>query len=112
MVSLNLRPDITYSRLSVMPPKIKAVFSDEKNPRGIPKAPFIVRVSTLYVEVFLVSTLWSQTDVQEYLGAEADAETTLKSFQDALAYGLFLSYFNEILILSESAASTATWIQV
>ncbi|KAF8809937.1 Prefoldin, subunit 3 [Phlegmacium glaucopus] len=50
-----------------MPPKIKAVFSDEKNPRGIPKAPFI-------------------TDVEEYLGgADANVEGTLKSFQDALA---------------------------
>jgi len=46
-----------------MPP----IFLDEKNPRGIPKAPFI-------------------TDVEEYLGgANADVEATLKSFQDALA---------------------------
>ncbi|KIM37817.1 hypothetical protein M413DRAFT_448320 [Hebeloma cylindrosporum] len=45
----------------------KPVFSDEKNPRGIPKAPFIA-------------------NVDEYLGnPDADVEITLKSFQDALA---------------------------
>ncbi|KAL1738521.1 Prefoldin subunit-domain-containing protein [Schizophyllum fasciatum] len=43
------------------------VFSDEKNPRGIPKAPFIA-------------------DVEEYLGGpDADVEAPLKAFQDALA---------------------------
>ena len=72
-----------------MPPKIKAVFSDEKNPRGIPKAPFIVRVSA-YSYIVLSLTCGSQTDVEEYLGgADADVEATLKSFQDALAYALF-----------------------
>ncbi|KDR77990.1 hypothetical protein GALMADRAFT_244955 [Galerina marginata CBS 339.88] len=50
-----------------MAPKVKPVFSEEKNPRGIPKAPFIA-------------------DVDEYLGgADADVESTLKAFQDALA---------------------------
>ncbi|GLB44336.1 putative binds specifically to cytosolic chaperonin (c-CPN) and transfers target proteins to it [Lyophyllum shimeji] len=45
----------------------KPVFSSEKNPRGIPKAPFVA-------------------DVQEYLGGpDAEVEGTLKSFQDALA---------------------------
>ena len=35
-----------------------------------------------------------QTDVEEYLGgADADVEGTLKSFQDALAYVLFLCIF-------------------
>ncbi|PPQ82778.1 hypothetical protein CVT25_009273 [Psilocybe cyanescens] len=47
--------------------KPKTVFSDEKNPRGIPKAPFIA-------------------DVDEYIGnPDAGVESTLKSFQDALA---------------------------
>ncbi|KAF9007137.1 Prefoldin subunit-domain-containing protein [Cyathus striatus] len=47
--------------------KPRAIFSDEKNPRGIPKAPFIA-------------------DVEEYLGGEdAEVESTLKAFQDALA---------------------------
>ncbi|RDB18322.1 putative prefoldin subunit 3 [Hypsizygus marmoreus] len=45
----------------------KAVFSNEKNPRGIPKAPFLA-------------------DVEEYLGGpDAEVEGPLKSFQDALA---------------------------
>ena len=56
--------------------------SDEKNPRGIPKAPFIVRVSA-FVHNFAFD-LRSQTDVEGYLGeADADVEATLKSFQDA-----------------------------
>ncbi|KAF8055240.1 Prefoldin subunit 3 [Lyophyllum atratum] len=44
------------------------VFSTEKNPRGIPKAPFVA-------------------NVEEYLGGpDAEVEGTLKNFQDALAY--------------------------
>jgi len=43
------------------------VFQEEKNPRGIPKAPFI-------------------TDVEQYIGGpDAEVEGTLKSFQDAIA---------------------------
>ncbi|KAL1730160.1 Prefoldin subunit-domain-containing protein [Schizophyllum commune] len=50
-----------------MASKTISVFSDEKNPRGIPKAPFIA-------------------DVEEYLGGpDADVEAPLKAFQDALA---------------------------
>ncbi|CAA7263984.1 unnamed protein product [Cyclocybe aegerita] len=50
-----------------MPPKIKSVFSEEKNPRGIPKAPFIA-------------------NVDEYMGGpDGDVESTLASFQEALA---------------------------
>ncbi|KAF8153780.1 prefoldin subunit [Crassisporium funariophilum] len=50
-----------------MASKIKPVFSEEKNPRGIPKAPFIA-------------------DVEEYLGGpDAETDGTLKAFQDALA---------------------------
>ncbi|KAF8200209.1 Prefoldin subunit-domain-containing protein [Pholiota molesta] len=50
-----------------MASKIKPVFSEEKNPRGIPKAPFIA-------------------DVDAYLGSpDAEVEPVLKSFQDALA---------------------------
>ncbi|TFK67241.1 Prefoldin, subunit 3 [Pluteus cervinus] len=53
-----------------MPPK--AVFSEEKNPRGIPKAPFIA-------------------DVEEYLGgSDAEVEGPLKAFQDALAKYRFM----------------------
>ncbi|KAG6844321.1 hypothetical protein H0H87_007805 [Tephrocybe sp. NHM501043] len=49
-----------------MPPQ--TVFSSEKNPRGIPKAPFVA-------------------NVEEYLGGpDGEVEGTLKSFQDALAY--------------------------
>ncbi|KAF8731580.1 hypothetical protein AX14_004652 [Amanita brunnescens Koide BX004] len=44
----------------------KSVFTDEKNPRGIPKAPFIA-------------------DVEQYMGPDADVEGTLRAFQDALA---------------------------
>ncbi|KAG6840926.1 hypothetical protein C0991_003184 [Blastosporella zonata] len=48
-----------------MPPK--TVFSSEKNPRGIPKAPFVA-------------------DVEEWIGgADGEVEGTLQSFQDALA---------------------------
>ncbi|KAF6745616.1 prefoldin subunit [Ephemerocybe angulata] len=50
-----------------MASKVKAIFSEERNPRGIPKAPFIA-------------------NVDEYmLGSEADIETTLRAFQDAIA---------------------------
>ncbi|KAH6907351.1 prefoldin subunit [Coprinopsis sp. MPI-PUGE-AT-0042] len=50
-----------------MAPPVKTVFSEEKNPRGIPKAPFIA-------------------DVEEYIGGEdGDVETTLRTFQDAIA---------------------------
>ncbi|KIY44852.1 prefoldin subunit [Fistulina hepatica ATCC 64428] len=46
---------------------IPVVFSEEKNPRGIPKAPFIA-------------------DVEKHVGgSDADAEPVLKGFQDALA---------------------------
>jgi len=44
----------------------KSVFTEEKNPRGIPKAPFIA-------------------DVEQYMGPDADVEGTLRAFQDALA---------------------------
>ncbi|KAG6916875.1 hypothetical protein DXG01_004784 [Tephrocybe rancida] len=45
----------------------QTVFSSEKNPRGIPKAPFVA-------------------NVEEYLGGpDGEVEGTLKSFQDALA---------------------------
>ena len=98
-----------------MPPKIKAVFSDEKNPRGIPKAPFIVRISAFFC-VFFSLDLRSQTDVEEYLGgADADVEVTLKSFQDALAYAFFfsISIFSSVkdIHLIGSAASTVIWTQ-
>ncbi|KAJ3505826.1 hypothetical protein NMY22_g17441 [Coprinellus aureogranulatus] len=50
-----------------MASKVKAIFSEERNPRGIPKAPFIA-------------------NVDEYMaGSEADIETTLRAFQDAIA---------------------------
>ncbi|KAF9522620.1 prefoldin subunit [Crepidotus variabilis] len=50
-----------------MASKGKTVFSEEKNPRGIPKAPFIA-------------------DVEEYLGGkDGEAEPALKSFQEAIA---------------------------
>ncbi|TFK26927.1 prefoldin subunit [Coprinopsis marcescibilis] len=45
----------------------KTVLSEEKNPRGIPKAPFIA-------------------NVEEYLGGpNGDVESTLRAFQDAIA---------------------------
>ncbi|KAG7442069.1 Prefoldin subunit 3 [Guyanagaster necrorhizus] len=47
--------------------KLQAVVSEERNPRGIPKAPFIA-------------------DVQEYAGgSDGDIEGPLKAFQDAMA---------------------------
>ncbi|TEB23079.1 prefoldin subunit [Coprinellus micaceus] len=47
--------------------KVKAIFSEERNPRGIPKAPFIA-------------------NVDEYMaGSESDVESTLRAFQDAIA---------------------------
>ncbi|EIW74820.1 Prefoldin subunit 3 [Coniophora puteana RWD-64-598 SS2] len=46
---------------------VQSVFQEEKNPRGIPKAPFIV-------------------NVEEYLGGtDGSVENTIKSFQDAIA---------------------------
>ncbi|SJL06935.1 related to prefoldin subunit 3 [Armillaria ostoyae] len=47
--------------------KLQAVVSEERNPRGIPKAPFIA-------------------DVEEYVGgSDGDIEGPLKAFQDAMA---------------------------
>ncbi|PBK88717.1 Prefoldin, subunit 3 [Armillaria gallica] len=47
--------------------KLQAVVSEERNPRGIPKAPFIA-------------------DVEEYVGgSDGDIESPLKAFQDAMA---------------------------
>ncbi|KAK0218974.1 Prefoldin subunit-domain-containing protein [Armillaria fumosa] len=47
--------------------KFQVVVSEEKNPRGIPKAPFIA-------------------DVEEYVGgSDGDIEGPLKAFQDAMA---------------------------
>ncbi|KAK0200491.1 Prefoldin subunit-domain-containing protein [Desarmillaria ectypa] len=47
--------------------KFQAVVSEERNPRGIPKAPFIA-------------------DVEEYVGgSDRDIEGPLKAFQDAMA---------------------------
>lgn len=67
-----------------MPPK--AVFSEEKNPRGIPKAPFIVSVPKVS-EAFGYLPRSLQADVEEYLGGpDAEVEGPLKNFQDALAY--------------------------
>ncbi|PPQ77178.1 hypothetical protein CVT24_009881 [Panaeolus cyanescens] len=54
-----------------MSSKGKSVLSEEKNPRGIPKAPFIA-------------------DVAEYLSDREDSiEVILKSFQDAIAYAFY-----------------------
>ncbi|KAG1809815.1 Prefoldin subunit 3 [Suillus plorans] len=54
----------------------KSVFQEEKNPRGIPKAPFIARINQSR----------SMANVEEYLGGSDGAvETPLKNFQDAIA---------------------------
>ena len=70
---------------SVAPPPI---VQDEKNPRGIPKALFIVRVSralSLLIPNALLAPL--QNDVEEYLGGpDAEVERVLNAFQNALAY--------------------------
>ena len=62
-------------------------------------------------------TLVKKTDVEEYIGgADADVEAILKSFQDALAYVLFLFLFQfekkKIYIFMGRIASTAIWTQV
>lgn len=65
------------------------MLSDEKNPRGIPKAPFIVRRIYLSVSLGMGTQCCglSQADVAEYLSdREENIEIILKSFQDAIAY--------------------------
>ena len=61
------------------------VFSDEKNPRGIPKAFFVVRTQNAPPR-YLDQPVF-QADVQEYLGgSDTEVEGTLKAFQAAIAY--------------------------
>lgn len=60
----------------------------ERNPRGIPKAPFIVRL--LKLSSLRSNRLYSwvvlQADVAEFLGPDPNPENALKEFQAALAY--------------------------
>ncbi|KAF5353504.1 hypothetical protein D9756_007971 [Leucocoprinus leucothites] len=58
---------LNYSNIHKQPMASQPVFSEEKNPRGIPKAPFI-------------------ENIVSYLGGpDAEVEGPLKRFQDALA---------------------------
>ncbi|KAH8986587.1 Prefoldin subunit 3 [Lactarius akahatsu] len=58
---------------------------DEKNPRGIPKALFIVRLSA-YASPAHRHFTFLQNDVEEYVGGpDAAVERVLAAFQDVLA---------------------------
>lgn len=68
------------------------LLTEERNPRGIPKAPFIVS--------FVGQARWTltdqyhrQADVEQYLGGpEGEVEIPLRNFQDAIAYVTHVSY--------------------
>lgn len=70
------------------PPK---TVTDESNPRGIPKALFIVRLS-LPLSSSLAppaahTTVLLQEDVDAFIGGpDGDAELALKTLQETLAY--------------------------
>jgi hypothetical protein len=67
-------------------PSSTSTAADDKNPRGIPKAPFIVRSSVPSpVPMVLQFSLSLQTDVGSFLGSYPSAAVAIKSFQDALA---------------------------
>ena len=67
----------------------------EKNPRGIPKAPFIVSLGSrgglAESNVRLIRFLEKcQSDVEGYVGGpDGDVESALRGVQDALAYVAF-----------------------
>ena len=57
--------------------------SADKNPRGIPRAPFIVNIQSINYSFALTDP---QENVQEHIGGHGvDVEPTLKQFQDAIA---------------------------
>jgi hypothetical protein len=57
----------------------------EKNPRGIPKAPFVV-CKNLWIKSVATDFL-KQTDVEKHIGGpDGDVESALRQIQDALAY--------------------------
>jgi hypothetical protein len=61
------------------------IFAEEKNPRGIPKAPFVVSLF-LYLPSMELSCA-VQENIEAYLGGpEGDVEGPIQRFQDALAY--------------------------
>jgi hypothetical protein len=67
---------------------VEPAAGEEKNPRGIPKAPFIVRLRVAPHPMTRCSPCACalQADVAEYVGGpDADVEATLKRIQDALA---------------------------
>ena len=82
--------------------------SQEKNARGIPKAPFIVslklRLSILAREGLICASYVCrlQADVAEYLGADPDVESALKEFQAAIAYAIHQSHILFVLTMSPS----------
>ena len=84
------------------------VFSDEKNPRGIPKAFFVVGLhSALLYHITRLNALSSfQADVQEYLdGSDTEVEGTLKAFQAAIAYVTPLEELRNSAVLNSSKDS-------
>jgi len=87
----------------------QSLFSEEKNPRGIPKAPFIVSAHAGLMDVIAHCL---QENVESYLGgSDAEVEGPLKRFQDALAYAGVASAIRLIwLTLNESAESIDTWM--
>jgi uncharacterized OB-fold protein len=59
----------------------------EKNPRGIPHAPFVVGIVILQGYAGWHADGKCQDDVDKYMGGtEADVEPVLRSFQEAIAY--------------------------
>ena len=114
---------------------IDIVQEGEKNPRGIPKAIFIVRLQSFaprrppvsrFADLFIISlsppsTPHPQNDVEEYLGGpDAAVERVLSAFQDALAcvylhksripcHAKTLAFFSLYLTYSTSFVPTDFW---
>ncbi len=82
----------TSLKTSELPMASQSVFSEEKNPRGIPKSRYVVRISTNSSTP--IPAYHSQENIESYIGgSDADVEGPLKRFQDALAYVMF-RYFS------------------
>lgn len=101
---------------SAMPPKIRAVFSDEKNPRGIPKAPFIVRVSAYLciirfdVCVCVITGRCWRIPWRSRCWCRSDIKKFPRCF--SVRFHMDLFFLVKDIHLMGSAASTVIWTRV
>jgi len=66
------------------------------------------RLSYVFISNQIDFLIWFQADVSQYLDQDAEVEVTLKSFQEAIAYGPFL-FVQSGYSLNSKIASTNIW---